>query len=132
MGVPTEKQRIGKIGEDIAEMFLVKHGFLTVLRNYRKKFGEIDIICKKDNRLHFIEVKTVSRGTQKNVSRETNDAYRPEDNIHEFKLKRIGRAIQAYLIEFDYDLEWQFDAITVNLDEKTKIAKVRYIEGLVL
>ncbi len=132
MGTPTEKQKIGKIGEDISETFLVKHGFSIVLRNFRKKFGEIDIICQKENRLHFVEVKTVSRGTLKNVSRETNDQYRPEDNIHEFKLKRIGRAIQAYLIEFNYDFEWQFDAITVELDEKSKVAKVRYIENLIL
>ena len=110
MGTPTEKQKIGRIGEDIACTFLVKRGFFVIHRNYRKKYGEIDIICEKDGMLHFVEVKTVSR---ENVSRETPDSYRAEDNIHEAKLRRIGRTIEAYLLEYDTDKDWLFHAVVV-------------------
>lgn len=129
MGTPTEKQKIGVIGEDIACTFLVKQGFSVIHRNYRKKYGEIDVICQKNGILHFIEVKTVSR---ENVSRETPDSYRPEDNIHEAKLRRLGRTIEAYLLEYDREDEWLFHAVIVLLDTKAKVAKVRFLQDLVL
>jgi len=47
----TEKQIIGNLGEDIGCKFLVKRGFLIKDRNYRKKWGELDIIAEKDNLL---------------------------------------------------------------------------------
>jgi putative endonuclease len=129
MGTKTEKQEIGQIGEDIAVRFLVKHGFEVILRNYRKKYGEIDIICRKSQKIHFVEVKTVSCS---DVSHETNDQYRPEDNIHEAKLKRIGRTIETYLFEYESEDDWQFDAITILLNKNDKIARVRMLSDLVL
>jgi len=47
---------IGRLGEDIATGYLKNRGFHIITRNYRKKWGEIDIIAKKDNVLHFVEV----------------------------------------------------------------------------
>ena len=60
MAETTEKQKIGRLGEDIAIKYLQNKGFLVIGQNYLKKCGEIDIIAKKDRVLHFIEVKTVS------------------------------------------------------------------------
>ena len=48
---------IGKKGEDIAVVFLKKKGWKILERNYRKQYGEIDIIARKQNLLIFIEVK---------------------------------------------------------------------------
>ena len=48
----TEKQKVGRIGEDIACKFLMKHGFEVADRNYLRKWGEIDIIAKKRGVLH--------------------------------------------------------------------------------
>ena len=47
----------GILGEDKACEFLKKQKFEILKRNFRSKFGEIDIIAKKDGILHFIEVK---------------------------------------------------------------------------
>jgi len=60
----TGKQIIGRLGEDIAVKHFVKHSFKVLDRNYRKKWGEIDIVAEKDNILHFIEVKAVSCETE--------------------------------------------------------------------
>ncbi len=118
---PTEKQRIGKIGEDIAERFLVKHGYSVVEKNYLKKVGEIDIICKKDGTLYFVEVKTVSR---ENISRETSDDYRPEDNLHSMKILRMGRAIEIYLDEKQVVCDWEILGVMILLDKVSKKARV--------
>ncbi len=57
----TEKQIVGKIGEDCACKYLQKLGYKIVDRNYLKKWGEIDIVAQKDKKLHFVEVKSVSQ-----------------------------------------------------------------------
>jgi Holliday junction resolvase-like predicted endonuclease len=67
----TEKRKIGNLGEDIAAMFLMKQGFSVLERNHLRKWGEIDIVAKNGGTLHFVEVKTVSYGTQNTVPRET-------------------------------------------------------------
>ena len=129
----SETQRVGEIGENIAVRFLVKHNFTILDRNYTKKWGEIDIIAKKKDKLYFIEVKSVSRITLDSVIRETND-YRPEENMHPWKLKRLSRVIQTYLMSNreKEDLDWQLDLLIVYLDIKNKKAKVKTISDVVL
>ena len=49
----SEKQKIGELGENIAVKFLEKHDFFILDRNYTKKWGEIDIISEKNNKLYL-------------------------------------------------------------------------------
>jgi putative endonuclease len=132
---------IGKIGEELAERFLVKHGFTIKARNYLKKWGEIDIIAEKDNRIHFIEVKSASyrsRSESKNASETTDHvthetSHRPEEKVHAVKLKRLSRAIETYILENNFtDREIQIDVITVKIDSVAKRAKVDIIENVII
>ena len=129
------KQGTGKLGEDIAVKHLENKGFLTIERNYLRKYGEIDIIAKKDDILHFIEVKSVScENDPLSVSRVTIDNHRPEDNIHVQKLKRLSRTIQSYLLS-NYQNEepmWVFDVVTVKIDTTKKRAYVKFLEDIIL
>ena len=128
----TEKRKLGNLGEDIACKFLMKRGFWISGRNYLKKWGEIDIVAQKGGKTYFVEVKTVSRENLLAVRRAT-DEYRAEDNIHPWKLKRLARTIQSYLLEKKMDdVEWQLDALIVELDIEHKQARVRRIEDIVL
>ena len=122
----TDRRKVGDIGEKIAKTFLVKRGFDVIQRNYLKKCGEIDIICKKGDKLYFVEVKSVSRET---FSRETSDQFRPEDNIHRQKIERMNRAIQIYLEEHAFDGDWEIIAVVVEIHEKLKTAHVKLLDG---
>ena len=136
----------GRLGEEIACRFLVNKGFKLIERNYQKKWGEIDIIASKYNILHFIEVKSVSRENincfDDNVSelassrlgRRVTDNYRPEDNIHLTKLKRLARTVQVYLLEKypKSEPEWVFDAITVRIDTKNRQAHMKFLADIAL
>lgn len=149
----SEKQKIGKLGEELAKKYLIKHGYTIKEENYTKKYGEIDLVAQKDNITHFIEVKSiVSHETKVNVSRETQNTvihqklsgqahethqlggqtYDPMQNIHPGKLKSLSRVIQVYLVTHETVIDWQFDVITVKINEKDRIGTVKHIKDLVL
>ena len=111
----------GSDGEDRATEYLISKGYKIIDRNYLRKWGEIDIVAEKESVLRFIEVKSVSA-----------DTYRPEENMHPGKLKRLSRVIQTYLLSKKIDKDWQLDLITVRLDMKTRLAKVEIIENIII
>ena len=127
------KKKIGVLGENMACRFLVKQGFKILDRNYSKKWGEIDIVAEKDKIFRFIEVKTVVSSSSLADKHET-DRYRPEENVHYQKLKRLSRVIQTYLLDkkVSYETEWQIDVLAVFLDIENKKAKFRWTENIII
>ena len=123
------KQQIGALAEEVAVKHFVKHQFRILDRNYRKKWGEIDIVAQKDDILHFIEVKAVSCETFLRP-----DSFQPEENMHFWKRKRLLKAIQTYLSEKEVscETEWQIDVAGVFLDFRTRKAKIRVTENVIL
>ena len=128
----TPKRQLGDLGEGIACRYLESKGFRVLERNYLRKWGEIDIIAEKGELLSFIEVKSVSREPKVAGSRET--AYRPEENVHPAKIKRLHRAIQTYLIDHKVpeSREWRLDIACVYLDFSTRRARVELLENVIL
>jgi len=124
----TEKRKLGDIGEGVACVFLEKNGFVIIEKNYLRKWGEIDIVAKKADVIHFVEVKSVSCVTFDNISGD----YRPEDNMHPWKLKRLSRVIQTYLLDRKIDTDWQLDLITVRIDQKNRKARAEILENIII
>ena len=124
----SKTQKIGEQGEQEAARFLINKGFNVIERNYTRKWGELDIVAQKGNVLHFIEVKSI---TVKDVFSREN-TYRPEDNMHTWKIKRLRRALESYIMdrEVDENQEWQFDLICVYFSEKG--ARIELIEDIIL
>ncbi len=125
----SDKKYIGNLGEEIAAKYLTQKGYLVLDRNYLKKWGEIDIVAKKMNKYYFVEVKTVSRSAE---NFDDSDGYRPEENVHAWKIKRLYRAIESYLMEkgINDDIDWQLDLISIYLDIDKKKAKVDYLDNI--
>lgn len=125
---PTVKQIIGQKGEDEATKYLRNKGFCILDRNYRKPWGELDIVAKKGEYLYFVEVKTVTRRGEVGP-----DFYEPEDNIHPWKIKRLSRAINTYLLEkkIDDEADWQVDAIAVYLEGGSgEVVEIDHLEDI--
>lgn len=65
-GVPqvlqSSSREIGFHGEDIAVKYLEALGFSIVCRNFRSRFGEVDLIAKDGDTTVFVEVKTRTSG----------------------------------------------------------------------
>ena len=133
----TKKRKIGDIGEELAARFLEKRGYKIVERNYLKKCGEIDIVAKNKDGLHFIEVKSLTvkpyfvppRGTSQG-----KDEYLPEANIRLWKKQRMTRAIKTYLLDrkISDDQDFQIDIAAVFLDFTHKKARIRMLENVIL
>lgn len=121
------RKKIGAIGESVAAELLQKKGFKILARNYRKPWGEIDLIAEKGNIVRFVEVKSVSRESLPDVSRE-NTSYRPEELVHEAKLRKVARTAEMYMNGQNDQREYQIDVVGVFLDLKTRTARCRLYE----
>jgi putative endonuclease len=122
-----ESKKVGFIGEGIACTFLIRKGFIIVERNYRKPYGEIDIVAKKAGIIHFIEVKTVSRENIFN-DKEDSNSYRPEELVNSRKLDKLLKIAETYMHENRIQCECQIDVVGVLIDTVSKTAKCRLFE----
>jgi putative endonuclease len=126
----TQKQQVGSLGEDMVAKLLVRRGFDVIDRNYRKKWGEIDVIAQKDGKIYFIEVKTVRDA----VRQATPQRKHPEQNMHPWKLKRLSRAIQTYLLDrrISNTIPWQLDLAMVFLDKEGQKVRIKFMKNIVI
>ena len=60
--MPHARQRLGSEGESIARKELENLGYRIIERNYRTRFGEIDIVADDGGTVVFVEVKTKTSG----------------------------------------------------------------------
>jgi len=124
---------IGYIGEDIATKWLALHSYTIVDRNFRRKWGEIDIICKKAKRIHFVEVKTVSYETKSRLQMAVSSrVWRPEEKVTAHKIKKLNNTIETWLAYEKCHLPWQIDVVTVRMVPREKYAQVKCIENVIL
>ncbi|MBW6441188.1 YraN family protein [Patescibacteria group bacterium] len=122
----TSKRKFGDKGEEIACRFLKSDGYKILLTNYQKQIGEIDIIAKKNNSLHFIEVKTRS-------IKSTEKYGLPQEAVNFYKRKKLIRTALFYLSENNFikDELWQIDVISIILDKEHNKAKINHIKNAV-
>lgn len=117
---------IAKLGEEKACKYLKKLGFKIIERNFRKGYGEVDIIAidqsEKEKILVFIEVKT----------RTSNSYGSPLEAITYWKLKTLIHTAQYYkLTHRNLPERLRIDALSVILsgNEVQNIELTRNISG---
>ena len=97
---------IGQTAERLAEKYLTDKSYLIIKRNYQTRHGEIDIVCKKNKTLIFVEVKMRS-----NLS-----AGLPEEAITKAKKDKLILVAEQFITDFGQDfLGYRFDAISIIL-----------------
>ncbi len=118
----TQKSEIGKLGEDIACKYLVDKGFIIIERNFRKPWGELDIIAKdRGGILVFVEVKTLRECGNGNAA---IAELLPEENLTAAKLKKLKRTA-AFYAGYNQDLindekGWRIDLVAISLKNDYK------------
>lgn len=123
----------GKIGEDVAAQWCSDRNLVVIQRNYRKNFGEIDIVARETTgKVHFIEVKTVSYETKQQLKDAVSyGTWRPEENVDGRKQFKFKRMINTWIEEHAFSGAWQIDILAVRIVPREKYATVKCIENVV-
>lgn len=113
-------QNIGETGEEYAVNFLKKKKYNILERNYRKRYGEIDIIAENKNNIVFVEVKT----------RHTDSMISAAYAVNRQKQLKIIKTASLYLAENETEKFCRFDVCEVYVNaDNLKLVKINYIEG---
>jgi len=108
----------GKFGEEIAERFLVSEGYEIIARNFKTRYGEIDLIAEEKGILVFVEVK----------ARRSEEFGMPGDKVDRNKQRRISRMAVAYVHENNIrDRDCRFDIVEIHLGEGKQVLSVNLI-----
>jgi putative endonuclease len=113
-------QSLGKEGERAAEKYLRGSGYKILARNFRTRFGEVDIVAMDGNCLVFVEVKTRS-GSRYGL---------PEEAVTAAKQRHLIRAAQIYLNQKKVpNALWRIDVVA--LVRKNEGFEVRHLQNAV-
>ncbi len=99
----------GRNAEDFAAAFLQRHGLKVIARNYRSRFGEIDLVARDGAAVVFVEVRMRTR----------SDFGSAAESIGAAKRKRLLAAARYYLAGMRGDRACRFDAVLIDGPEKT-------------
>jgi len=114
-------QIIGTAGEDAAARWLKSEGFEILARNWRSGRYELDIVARRGDTMHFVEVKSRDEGSWQS----------PEEAITPAKSRAFLYAARAWLETNPTDLDAQLDLIAVDTTPDGAM-EVRYIPEAVL
>jgi putative endonuclease len=118
---------IGKTGETVAANYLIKNGYSILEMNFQNnrgyRMGEIDIVAKdrETEEIVFAEVKTRQSGR--------NYSDHAELAINRSKYRKLSKIIFNYLRRNNMmDNDYRLDAISIEMDIKTRRAKLKHLK----
>jgi len=120
---PDRRQQLGRVGEQLAADHLLRRGFEIVERNYRTRWGELDIVAFDGRTLAFCEVKT---------RRASGAGIAPFDSLHPRKRAQVRAIARRWLAEHHrqpFAPVVRFDAIGVLLDAAGELVAIEHLEG---
>ena len=98
---------LGKEGEQMAVNWLQEKGYEILHRNWRHSYYEIDIVAKKGEKLHIVEVK----------ARQNDKFGNPEDSVTKRKFKRLQQAVDQFLF-LNPGHKWiQYDVLAITFNK---------------
>ena len=116
----TDTSTTGRLGEAFAAEYLVRQGYEILEKNYRRQFGEVDIVARDRGTLVFVEVKT----------RHSHLYGAPVEAVDKRKQRQLSKIAQGYLLSCQLnDTSARFDVIGVTLDKNNQPAQIELIRN---
>jgi putative endonuclease len=113
------RQTLGRAAEDAAARFLERAGLAVVERNVRFAEGEIDLVCRDQGAVVFVEVKCRRAGWDET----------PAAAVSWHKQRRLTRLAQHYLKRSRLDgVRCRFDVVSVTVDARGAL-DVRHVRS---
>lgn len=112
---------IGKKGENLVAEYLKSKGFTVIKKNYKDRYGEVDIIAEDGDNLVFVEVKT----------RSENAIVSGLDAIDEKKKRLVKNEAVMFTKRLKTDLEPRVDVaeVTLSVVDGKEVRKLKYIKN---
>lgn len=101
----AHSKELGNLGEAIAAEYLAKKGYKIRHTNWHFGHKELDIVATLNNLLVIVEVKT----------RFTDYWEEPKESVRRKKQRFIIEAAEAYVQNFNLNMDVQFDIISIVL-----------------
>lgn len=120
------RRRLGALGEQLAATHLEARGLRVIERNFRTRYGELDVIAADARHLVFCEVKTrVVRGDPGPLG--------PFAAIGGRKRRQVRLMARLWLAAQSgrrvHPPEMRFDALGVTLDRRGHLLALEHLEG---
>lgn len=111
------QNNLGKISEELVANLLQKDRFVILKQNYKRFFGEIDIIAKKDDIIVFVEVKA-----------RTNPKKSMYELVTPAKQQKIIKVAQEFIAHNNFEnMTYRFDVALVKCQGNKK--EISYISN---
>jgi len=119
----NKTSELGFVAEGYVAQYLKARGYEILNHNYRKPWGEIDIVAEKDGILIFVEVKASSVKVA---------GFEAELRADKEKMKKVIRTARTYLLDKKYApaQEWQLDIISITFDKDRGVAKIKHFKNV--
>jgi putative endonuclease len=115
----TRKQ-LGAEGERRAEEYLVQSGCRILAKNWRCRFGELDLVAEAKGWVIFVEVR---------ARRRTGSYGTPQESITLAKQRKVRELAQRYLQAHRMgDVAVRFDVIAVHFEEDGTFAELEHVK----
>jgi len=116
----TKNLRLGRIGEDYAVDYLINRDYEILARNFSCRWGEIDLIAKKNDKIIFFEVKT----------RSSSSYGAPYEAINYYKLTSLRRSINFYLLKNNLKkFKLSLKIISIYVDDNNHPVELKIYDG---
>jgi putative endonuclease len=125
-----DRREIGQRGEELAADHLVRRGFSILERNFRTRWGELDIVAFDGSTLVFCEVK--SRRCSRESGRPGLAASAPFESLHGRKRHQVRQMAKVWMsnrLERPYAPLIRFDAIAVSFEARGELVRLDHLEG---
>ncbi len=119
------RKEIGALGESVAVEYLRRRGMQIIARNVTRKTGELDVIACEEDILHIVEVKTLVINEFPRMEN-GEDVYDPSVNLHAYKIRKVARTAEWYVLDSGWEGDWQVDGCLVWLRRRDGKAFVRF------
>ena len=128
----SPRQALGRAGEELAATALTAAGLTVVARNWRCRYGELDLIARENAPdlsqggvvvpwLVVVEVRT-RRGTAFGT---------PAESVNATKQARLRTVAQAYVQEIGWTGPWRIDVVAIQLDTRGRLLDLSHIRHAV-
>lgn len=116
-----QNQITGSYGENLAEDFLKGKGYKILQKNFKARYGEIDLIALDKDTLVFIEVKT----------RKSAQYGSPEEAITPRKLYQIAKTSQIFKsLHPELPEGMRIDAVCIELDQNREVQRIELLQNI--